>query len=94
MWTQGREWRIGQTGRTGLTYTHDHVSNRCFHSGSAVKESAWNAGDIGDAGSIPGSRRSPGEGNGNPLQYEWVGESHGLRSGWYYIAQETIFGIL
>ena len=81
MWTQGREWRIGQTGRTGLTYTHDHVSNRCFHSGSAVKESAWNAGDIGDAGSIPGSRRSPGEGNGNPLQYEWVGESHGLRSG-------------
>ena len=30
------------------------------------KESAWNAGDLG---SIPGSGRSPGEGNGNPLQY-------------------------
>ena len=28
--------------------------------------SAWNAGD---PGSIPGSGRSPGEGNGNPLQY-------------------------
>ena len=28
-----------------------------------------NAGDPGDAGSIPGSGRSPGEGNGNPLQY-------------------------
>ncbi|KAG5213404.1 hypothetical protein JEQ12_009190, partial [Ovis aries] len=31
-----------------------------------VKVSAWNAGD---QGSIPGSGRSPGEGNGNPLQY-------------------------
>ena len=30
------------------------------------KESACNAGDLG---SIPGSGRSPGEGNGNPLQY-------------------------
>ena len=27
------------------------------------------AGDKGDVGSIPGSGRSPGEGNGNPLQY-------------------------
>ena len=27
------------------------------------------AGDIGDVGSIPGSGRYPGEGNGNPLQY-------------------------
>ena len=34
--------------------------------GSEVKASAWNAGD---PGSIPGSGRSPGEGNGNPLQY-------------------------
>ena len=31
-----------------------------------VKASACNAGDLG---SIPGSGRSPGEGNGNPLQY-------------------------
>ena len=34
--------------------------------GSEVKASAWNAGD---PGSTPGSGRSPGEGNGNPLQY-------------------------
>ena len=27
----------------------------------------------GDAGSIPGSGRSPGEGNGNPLQYACLG---------------------
>ena len=37
-----------------------------FPGGSEVKASAWNAGDLG---SIPGSGRSPGEGNGNPLQY-------------------------
>ena len=30
---------------------------------------AYSAGDTGDVGSIPGSGRSPGEGNGNPLQY-------------------------
>ena len=32
-----------------------------------------NAGDVGDMGSIPGSGRSPGEGNGNPLQYSCQG---------------------
>ena len=37
-----------------------------FPGGSEVKESACNAEDLG---SIPGSWRSPGEGNGNPLQY-------------------------
>ena len=37
-----------------------------FPGGSAGKESACNAGDLG---SIPGSERAPGEGNGNPLQY-------------------------
>ena len=33
------------------------------------KESACNAGDTGDAGSIPGWGRSPGGGNSNPLRY-------------------------
>ena len=37
-----------------------------FPGGSEVKASASNVGDLG---SIPGLRRSPGEGNGNPLQY-------------------------
>ena len=37
-----------------------------FPGGSDGKESACNAGDLG---LIPGSGRSPGEGNGNPLQY-------------------------
>ena len=37
-----------------------------FPGGSEVKASDCNAGDLG---SIPGLGRSPGEGNGNPLQY-------------------------
>jgi len=34
-----------------------------------VKNSPASAGDIRDTGSILGSRRSPGEGHGNPLHY-------------------------
>ena len=46
-------------------------------SGSDGEESACNAGD---QGSIPGSGRSPGGGNGYPLQYSCLGKSHGQRS--------------
>ena len=42
--------------------------------GSEVKASACNAGD---RGSIPGSRRSPGDGNGKPTPVFLPGESHG-----------------
>ena len=49
-----------------------------FPGGSGGKESAYNAEDLG---LIPGSGRSPGEGNGNPLQYSCLEENpHGLRS--------------
>ena len=41
-----------------------------FPGGSDGKASAYNAGDLD---SIPGSERSPGEGNGNPLQYSFLG---------------------
>ena len=49
------------------------------------KESACKGGDAGDVGSIPGSGRSPGEGNGNLLQYSclrspWTEETGGLTS--------------
>ena len=49
----------------------------CFPGGSDGKESACNAED---PGSIPGSGRSSGEENGNPLQYSWIPEFHGQRS--------------
>ena len=48
----------------------------------AVKESACGAGDTGDVGWIPGSRRSPGEGNDNPLQYSCL-ESPRDRGAWW-----------
>ena len=34
-----------------------------------VKNQAANAGNLRDMGSVPGSRRSPGRGHGNPLEY-------------------------
>ena len=40
-----------------------------------VKNPPANAGDTGGTGSIPGSERSPGEGQGNPLQYSCLGNS-------------------
>ena len=43
-----------------------------FRGGSDGKESACNAGS---PGLIPGSRLSPGEGNGNPLQYSCLENS-------------------
>ena len=49
-----------------FTVLNGRLPNFVYIGGSEVKASAWNAGD---PGSIPGSGRSPGEGNGNPLQY-------------------------
>ena len=43
-----------------------------FPDGSAGKETACNAGDTGDAGSIPGLGRPPGGGNDNPLQDSYL----------------------
>ena len=40
-----------------------------------VKNPPANAGDVGDTDSIPGSGRSPGGGNGNPLQYSCLGNT-------------------
>ena len=60
-----------------------------FPGGSDGKESACN---VEDQGSIPGSGRSPGEGNGNPLQYSclknsidggaWWATVHGVTKSW------------
>ena len=40
-----------------------------FPGGTVVKNLTANAGDARDSGLIPGSERSPGGGNDNPLQY-------------------------
>ena len=54
----------------------------------AVKKQSAHAGDAGDMGSIPGLRRSPGGGNGNPLQDSCLGNltDHGA---W----QATVYGV-
>ena len=44
-----------------------------FPGGTVVKNPPASTGDTRDAGSIPGSGRSPGVGNGNPLQYSCLG---------------------
>ena len=63
---------------------------------SEVKVSACNVGDLG---SIPGSGRSPGEGNGNPLQYSclenpmdggaWWAIVHGVAKSWTRLSNFT-----
>ena len=65
-----------------------------FPGGSEVKASASNAGD-------PGSGRSPGEGNGNPLQYSclenpmdreaWWATVHGVPKSWTHLSDFTFF---
>ena len=65
------------------------MSDLSFPGGSEGKASACNAGDLG---SIPGSERSLGEGNGNPFQYSclenpmnrgaWWAIVHGIAMSW------------
>ena len=56
-----------------------------FPGGSMVKNSSANAGN---SGSIHGSGRSPGEGNGNPLQYSGLGNPMD-RGAWRAIVLEV-----
>ena len=70
-----------------------NVAGLGFPCSSVSKESACNAGDLG---SIPGSGRSPGEGNGNPVQYSclknpmdrgaWRATAHGVTRVGYDLA--------
>ena len=53
-----------------------------------VKNPPDNAGDARDQGSISGSGRSPGEGNGSPLQYSYL-ENPMDRRAW----QATVHGV-
>ena len=59
-----------------------------FPGSSVVKNLLANAGATGDLGSIPGLERSPGGGNGNPLQYSCL-EKPMDRGAW----QATVHGV-
>ena len=62
---------------------------KSFPRGSVDKESACNAGDAGDVGSVPGSVRSPGGGNGNPLQYSCLGNPMDRGAWWATVHSVT-----
>ena len=72
-----------------LQLSRERVAEVRVPAGSNGKEFACNARD---PGSIPGSGRSPGEGNGNPLQYHcqensmdrgaWCAMVHGVTKSW------------
>ena len=63
-------------------------SREGFLDGSVGKESACNTRDTGDGDLIPGLGRSPGGGNGNPLQYSSL-ENPMDRGAW----MATILGV-
>ena len=60
-----------------------------FPGGSVVKNLPTKAGDIRDVGLIPGLGRSPGEGNGNPLQYSCL-ENPMDRGAWQAVAHGVV----
>ena len=66
-----------------MVHTHNRVSG--FPGSLHCKASAYN---VGDPGSIPGLGRSPGEGNGNPLQYSCL-ENPMDRGAWW----ATVHGV-
>ena len=89
-YTEGRkDWMLGMS---KITWFHMEVSELLLpdpgsptpHSpaGSVIKNPPANAEDTGDMGSIPGSGRSPGVGNGNLLQYSCL-ESSMDRGAWW-----------
>ena len=62
----------------------NHLLNIIFPGGSIWKKNnlAANAGNVGNAGSIPEWGRSPGEGNGNPLQYSCLENAMDIGACW------------
>ena len=54
-----------------------NIEQRGFPGGASGKKFTCNAEAAGDTGLIPGSGRSPGGGNGDPLQYSCLQKSYG-----------------
>ena len=83
---------VSTPGSSWLTYCYSLalriLSITLFQGGAVVKNSPANAGDAGDTGSIPGSGRSPGDENGNPLQYSCL-ENSTKRGAWWAIVHRV-----
>ena len=54
-----------------------------------VRNSSASAGDVRDTGLIPGSRRSPGGGHGNPLQYSFLEDPMDRGAWWARVHRVT-----
>ena len=65
------------------------IINWDFPGGQLVKNLPPNVGDARDVGSNPGSGRSPGVGNGNPLEYSCLENSMG-RGTWWTVVHGVI----
>ena len=74
--------------RCYLVFTRISLVINGFPGGAVVKNPPMNPGDTRDVGSIPGLGRSPGEGNGNPLQYSCL-QNPIDRGSW----QATVLGL-
>ena len=95
MWTQSESNHSFQIQISSfLSYLVQICCHWGFPDGSAVTNPLAN---VGDTGSIPGSGRSLGGGNGNPLQYSCLGNHgqgawwvtvHGLAKGWAWLGAE------
>ena len=74
-------WQDVKPGVTNISLSifREGQAKAGFPGGSDAKASASNAGD---PGSVPGSGRSPGEGNGNPLRYSCLENSMGGGACW------------
>ena len=81
-WTE-LNWEVAWTFQQHWKCCNPVIVKKCFPDGSDDKESAGNAWDLG---LIPGSGRSPGEGNGYPLQYSCL-ENSMDRGPWWATVQ-------
>ena len=91
-------WQDVKPGVTNISLSifREGQAKASFPGGSDAKASAWN---VGDQGSIPGSGRSCGEGNGNPIQHPclenpmdrraWYATVHGVAKSWTRLSAFT-----
>ena len=92
-WLEEGKIRELNGGRVVLKISFGRQATLGFPCGSAVKESARKAGDVG---STPGLKRSPGEGKGYPLQYSGLENPmdsvvHGVTKSWTLLSDFQTF---
>ena len=76
--------KVGKTYEGKMQLYKTQMANKFLglsKTGSVVKNPPASARDTRDVGSVPGLGRSPGEGNGNPFQYSYLGNPMN-RSSW------------